>query len=345
MVFQLSRYLQLYEYSLRLFMVSWFVLAFYAFIDEKLNPPVQSGGWVIAAALGVAMFSMWYQLAHFGAELVVDDTGLTTRHRGWRLWPAGRPLRIRIPRHLPVQEIGRVQAIHDYEADLGIWFGSFRGENIKMTCSCWGPLTKKAIAVVQERPGLQRRLWLFDVDDPDPIAKALVRVRDTHNPDYLERVADEERRKAAEKERRARIPNPSGLDNSILMPPPDGDLTYQWPKAFPGHREVVFDNLALKELEPSPPFNSFTSAEFELTVTAITTPTPLAELVGPAIHLVEADNLAATEPTTAPPATAEPRATQLRRAPLGRPISMKPGNGTFRLRPLQGATIHLHRRR
>ncbi len=335
--------MQLYDYFVRLFIACWFVLALYAFVDERRNPPVQSGGWLILLGLGLWMFFLAYFVAHVGAEIVVDDTGMTTRHRGWRLFPTNQRLRIRIPRHLPVHEIGRVAAINDYHADLGIWFGFYQGEKIKMMCSCWSVHTEKAIAVVQERPGLRRRLWLLDVDDPDPIAEALIGIRDTHNPGYLLRVAEEERRQAENAARRSRIPKPTGLDNSTLMPAPDGDNTHQTPKSFPGHREVIFDELTLEALEPSPPFRSFKSAAFELTVTAIAAPTPFTEFAGPAVHLIEAGN---------EPAITMKRSgrvvigdTKLRRAPLGQPTMLKPGDGTFRLYPSQTATIHLRRRR
>ncbi len=343
MVFQLSRFMQLYDYFIRLFIAFWFVLALYAFVDEQHNPPVRSGGWLILLGLGLWMFFLSYVVAHVGAEIVVDASGLTTRHRGWRLFPTDHRLRIRIPRHLPVHEIGRVEAINDYRADLGIWFGFFRGEKIKMSCSCWSVHTKKAIAVVQERPGLRRRLWLLDVDDPGPIAEALIGIRDIHNPGYPVRVAEDERQKAEKAERRARIPTPTGLNNSTLMPTPDGDATHQTPKSFPGHREVIFDELTLEALEPSPPFTSFKSAMFELTVTAIAAPNPFAELVGPGVHLFDGDS----EPDNTVKADGRVVAgdTELRRAPLGRPITMKPGAGTFRLYPSETATIHLYRRR
>lgn len=343
MVFQLSRYVRFTEYVLGALMIYLFGSAAYAFGQEQQDPTLSPGGWLIFFVPAVLVFAATFYLAHAGAELVVDDRGLTTRHRGWRIWPTRKRLRIRIPRHLPAHEIGRVEAIHKHRADLGMWVGRHRGEKVKLTCSLWGVFTEKAIAVVQERPGLRRRLWLFDIDDPDAIAEALIRIRDTHNPGYLERVAEEERRKAGDIERRARIPNPTALDNSRLMPEPEGDRTHQTPKSFAGHREVIFDDLTLERLEPSPPFNSFSSAVFELTVTAISSPTPFADLVGPAIHLIEADN----EPDVSVDGDGKvvARDTELKRAPLGRSITMKPGNGTFRLYPSQTATIHLYRRR
>jgi hypothetical protein len=335
--------MQLFDYFIRLFIAFWFASGIYAVVDEQRNPPVRSGGWLVLFGVGLWMFFLAYFVAHVGAEIVVDDSGLTTRHRGWRLFPINRRLRIRIPRHLPVHEIGRVEAINDYNADLGMWFGFHRGEKIKMSCSAWSVHTRKAIAVVQERPGLRRRLWLLDVDDPDPIADALIAIRDTHNPGYLLRVAMEDFQEAEGALRRARIPKPTGLDNSTLMPSPDGDATHQTPKSFPGHREVIFEELTLEALEPSPPFKSFRSAAFELTVTAVAAPTPFTELIGPAVHLIEADN--DPDITVKGSDRAVIGDIELRRAPLGRPTMLRPGDGTFRLYTSQTATIHLRRRR